>query len=257
MEKDGIRRFMHLDIRSNQKIRIMKKIFSLAISLLFFANVFAQMTQSFQKKAETKLALVFQVLEESDKIITESQIVKLFDSLDQEEVKKFNKEVKTYRLTEKGDTIYSIGDEAHGGIVFWVDKSGRHGLVVSKEDQASEVTFYKGKTNALKGDSIYAGKFNTKQIITNRSVGYYAAKICSEYKGGGFNDWYLPSKFELNLLYLLYERRIVSNFARDFYWSSSEDVNDVAWLLRFYDGQLYNYPKFGSTAFRVRAIRAF
>jgi hypothetical protein len=256
MEKDGIRRFMHLDIRSNQKIRIMKKIFSLAISLLFFANVFAQVLRSLPEGKKSEMDIIFSSLEKSSTDeITINQVTDLLDSLDKVAIIKSKIEVKTYRLTEKGDTIYSIGDEAHGGIVFWVDKSGRHGLVVSKEDQASEVTFYKGKTNALKGDSIYAGKFNTKQIITNRSVGYYAAKICSEYKGGGFNDWYLPSKFELNLLYQ--NRRIIGGFYPDYYWSSSEDINDVAWLIYFYSGMECRYHVYGTRIYRVRPVRAF
>lgn len=235
----------------------MKKLFSLAIPLLSFASVFAQVTHTLPDKVETKLDILFQVLEESDDVIKEDQLVSLFDSLDQVEEKKLIRNEINYKFNEKGDTIYSIGDKAHGGIIFWVDKSGLHGLVAAEEDQASEVTFYDGKTSALKGDSIHAGKYNTKQIIANKSVGYSAAKICSDFKGGGFNDWYLPSKFELNLLYVQYKKWVVKNFARDFYWSSSEDVNDVAWLVRFYDGLLYNYPKYGSTAFRVRAIRAF
>ena len=241
----------------------MKKIFCLAISLLFFVSVFAQVTKSIPKKVETKLDVVLKILEESKGTITENQIVSLFDSLDQEEVKKLYKKENPYKIDKNGDIIYSVGDKAHGGIVFWVDKSGRHGLVAFEEDQATEVfpyfegEKYKGETSALKGDSIYAGKFNTEQIIANKSVGYDAAKICVNFRGGGYNDWYLPSKFELKLLYMQYRKNVVGNFARDYYWSSSEDINDVAWLFRFYDGQLYNYPRYGSTAFRIRAIRAF
>lgn len=231
----------------------MKKIFSLSLLLLLSMGVFSQV----KEKEGSRLDIIFKVLEESNNTITEKQVVNLLDSLDREEVKKANKKKAIYRTNEKGDTIYFIGDKAHGGIVFWVDESGCHGLVVPEEDQASEVTFYEGKTNALKGDSVYAGKYNTKQIISRKSVGYSAALICAKYRGGGYNDWYLPSKYELNLLYLQYRKGTVGYFARDYYWSSSEDVNDTAWLFRFYDGELYNYPKYGSTAFRVRAIRSF
>ncbi len=231
----------------------MGKIFSLSLLLLLSVTVFPQA----KGERDTELDIIFKVLEESDHIITDNQIVSLLDSLDQEEIKNANNKENISRINENGDTIYAIGDKARGGIVFWVDESGCHGLVAAETDQAEEVTFCKGKTSTLKGDSIYAGKYNTKQIVTNKSVGYSAALICDRYRGGGYNDWYLPSKYELKLLYIQYRKGKVGYFARDYYWSSSEDVNDVAWLFRFYDGQLYNYPKYGSTAFRVRAVRAF
>jgi hypothetical protein len=255
MEKDGIRRFMHLDIRSNQKIRIMKKIFSLAISLLFFANVFAQVLRSLPEGKKSEMDIIFSSLEKSSTDeITINQVTDLLDSLDKVAIIKSKIEVKTYRLTEKGDTIYSIGDEAHGGIVLWVDESGTHGLVAAPNDLTDGVTWYPGITKSLK-DGVYSGKYNTEQIIINKSVGYYAAKICSEYKGGGFNDWYLPSKFELNLLYQ--NRRIIGGFYPDYYWSSSEDINDVAWLIYFYSGMECRYHVYGTRIYRVRPVRAF
>ena len=230
-----------------------KKIFGLSLLLLLSVNVFPQANG----RGGTGLDIIFKVLEESDCKITEEQIVNLLDSLDREEVENANRKGNVYMTDENGDTVYSVGDKAYGGIIFWVDESGRHGLVAAETDQASEVTFCEGKTCALKGDSVYAGKYNTKQIITNKSVGYSAALICDGYRGGGYDDWFLPSRYELSLLYQQYRKRKVGYFARDYYWSSSEDINDVAWLFRFYDGKLYNYPKYGSTSFRVRAVRAF
>jgi hypothetical protein len=236
----------------------MKKTLFIILFFLFFKGIVAQVLRKLPEKDKSEMDNVFLSLEISGKsAITINQVEDILDSLSSAEKMRSYKEAKTYKFNEKGDTIYSIGNIAHGGIIFLVDKSGLHGLVALEEDQSSEVTFFDGKTSSLKGDSIYAGKYNTNQIIANKSVGYSAAKICSDFKGGGFNDWYLPSKFELNLLYLQYKKGVVRNFARDFYWSSSEDVNDVAWLFRFYDGLLYNYPKYGSTAFIVRAIGAF
>jgi hypothetical protein len=33
---------------------------------------------------------------------------------------------------------YKVGDFAHGGIVFWVDETGQHGLVSAKKTKAPE-----------------------------------------------------------------------------------------------------------------------
>lgn len=235
----------------------MKETIILTFLLLFSALASGQISENSQVGKKKELDLVLKLLEESTSEITKNHIVSILDSLDQVKAKDLSQKKELPRINENGDTVYSLGDLAQGGIVFWVDKSGRHGLVVPAEDQAAAVTFHEGKTSALTGDSVYAGKHNTEQIIANRSVGYHAALVCSRYRGGGYDDWYLPSKFELRLLYNHYRKNTVKNFARDYYWSSSEDTGDFAWLLRFYDGQYYNYVKYGSTAFRVRAVRAF
>ncbi len=241
----------------------MRIIITLIISLFFVSTCFAQITGNVPERNDSKLDKVIKILGESEKPVTEKRVQGILDSLDQAEIIERNEKRISYKVNSKGDTVYSAGDRAYGGIVFWVDKNGARGLVASEEDLASEVYPYyagekfRGKTYALKGDSVSAGKFNTTQIIVNKSPGYDAARICINYRGGGFDDWYLPSVYELNLLYRVYTRRIVGNFARDYYWSSSEDINDVAWLVRFYDGAMHNYKKYGSTAFRVRAIRVF
>ena len=83
-----------------------------------------------------------------------------------------------------------------------------------------------------------------------------AASLCRNYRGGGFTDWFLPSKDELNELYK--NKAVVGGLATGFYWSSSEDVGNNyagAWLQYFGLGgqgggnKLYPYY--------VRAVRAF
>ena len=120
----------------------MKKIFTLVISLLLFLSVFSQIPKSLQKKEETKLEFIFRILDENSDTLTEYQIASLLDSLDRKELKKPLGEEYIYKINEKDDTIYSIGDKAQGGIVFWVDDSGQHGLVAFEDDQASEVFPY-------------------------------------------------------------------------------------------------------------------
>ena len=152
------------------------------------------------------------------------------------------------------DTL-AIGDSYQGGIIFWLDASGQHGLIAATVDQSTGIQWYNGSyttTNAVR-DGIGAGMYNTERIIANQSTGSYAAQLCANYQGGGYGDWYLPSKYELNLLYL--KKTAVGGFASAYYWSSTEHNNNYAWGQYFYNGYQYNYNKYYPGY--VRAIRAF
>ena len=138
---------------------------------------------------------------------------------------------------------YEIGDFAHGGIVFWVDDTGQNGLVCAKTDQSTGLRWYAGTigNTQAKGDGPFAGKANTAIIIAAQvAIGddgsTYAARICNELQmtenSKTYGDWYLPSKYELNLMY---ENRTIigvtatinggSGFASTYYWSSTEINN--------------------------------
>jgi hypothetical protein len=97
---------------------------------------------------------------------------------------------------------------------------------------------------------------NTNTVITSQgeTATSYAAGIARAYAGGDYNDWYLPSKEELNKLYL--SKSIVGNFADNYYWSSSENAYNGAYIQRFYDGLSQGTWKDYNTI-RVRAIRSF
>ena len=71
-------------------------------------------------------------------------------------------------------------------------------------------------------------------ITTQGNTGSYAAKLCRDYRGGGFSDWYLPAKDELNLLYA--QKSLVGGFVNEIYWSSSEFDTGDAWVQDFTDG---------------------
>jgi len=170
-------------------------------------------------------------------------------------------------------TTYSVGDFAHGGVVFWVDETGQHGLVCAKEDQNSGMRWYAGTSGntQAKGDGPFAGKANTVIIIAALvAIGddgnTYAARICNELQiteeGKTYGDWYLPSKEELNLMYLnksVIDATAIANggsaFSFNIYWSSSEIINVSAWVQDFGNGNQSSGPKLHSN--RVRAVRAF
>ena len=81
-----------------------------------------------------------------------------------------------------------------------------------------------------------------------------AARLCGDLVLNGYSDWYLPSKDELNKLYL--NRTAIGGFAAAYYWSSSEIKYDVAWVQNFNSGSPIsnNYKYYAD---HVRAVRAF
>lgn len=173
-------------------------------------------------------------------------------------------------------TTYSVGDFAHGSIVFWVDETGQHGLVCAKVDQSNNIRWYAGTfglTNA-KGDEPYAGKANTSIIIAAHvAIGddgnTYAARICNELQitegGKTYGDWYLPSKEELNLIYqnsaminstALANGGDILNFGI-FYWSSTQSTALYAWTHFFGFNLQQTQDTYFEDGFGVRAVRAF
>jgi hypothetical protein len=155
-----------------------------------------------------------------------------------------------------------IGENYGGGIVFYVYDNGQHGLIAATVDQSTGVRWYAGAYTwtMAKADGVGAGKSNTAIIISNQGYGdgaTYPARICNEYSvtvsGITYGDWYLPSRFELNLLYL--QKTVVGGFANVGYWSSTEDSNLYAWDQSFSSGGQLNVFKY--LTHYVRAIRAF
>ena len=155
------------------------------------------------------------------------------------------------------DVTHYIGESYGGGIVFYVYDGGKHGLIAATSDQSTGTTWYNGGYAAANApfDGINAGIRNTTSITTVYQTGSYAAEICAFYNGGNFGDWYLPSKYELNLLYQ--QKTIVGGFANETYWSSTElhPNNARASTQTFTNGVQNNHDK--SSTFYVRAIRAF
>ena len=172
------------------------------------------------------------------------------------------KSVEVYNGTVWYSSAHYIGQRYGGGIVFYVYDNGQHGLIAATADQSTSIRWYGGTyTNTrARADGVGAGLKNTAIIIANQGPyngAAFAATICNEYSvtvnGVVYGDWYLPSKYELNLLYL--NKNVVGGFASNYYWSSTEADFANACTQNFFVGFQWDYLK--DSRFYVRAIRAF
>jgi hypothetical protein len=122
------------------------------------------------------------------------------------------------------------------------------------------------RVRRVQAKAIGMGQINTKIILKAYGRGRYAARYADAMVLNGYDDWFLPSKDELNVMYSVlstaYPR--IGSYARSFYWSSSEYDFNNAWTVNFKDGQQFDREKWllpdtvnGVKALRVRPVRAF
>ena len=152
--------------------------------------------------------------------------------------------------------VLKIGLSYKGGIIFYIDDSGKHGLIASTADQSITDPWWNGSFVTTGATSTSDGSANTTAIISAQgNSGSYAARNCRTYNGGGFNDWFLPSKDQLNMLYL--KKDIVGAFTTNIYWSSTEYDTGEAWVQDFETGQQHLDNISDGANVHVRAIRSF
>lgn len=179
--------------------------------------------------------------------------------------------------TTGGYSGYSIGDTGPArGIVFY-DKGfysdGWRYLECAPNDIGRFVFgYYRQDGGNYKfvgtSTSVGAGMYNTEALVDAMDMGglayknssgdekaEYAARKCMDYEYGGYDDWFLPSKDELNLMYENLKRNGIGQFADDYYWSSSEYNARYAWWQYFYSGRQDGSNR--SYVSYVRPIRAF
>jgi len=181
---------------------------------------------------------------------------------------------------DDGSCASAIGDSYQGGIIFYLDGNGG-GLICATEDQTYPTGTYWGCWGtSVTGTSMSlgTGAANTAALISQgcASTGK-PASLCSDYTGGGYTDWYLPSYYEL--VKMFEQRNVIaanpdaSPFATwvsggaVHYWSSSASsacysggspchiyAHAMRWSTNYY---LYGTESNRNTNHSVRAIRSF
>lgn len=173
----------------------------------------------------------------------------------------------TYVFDDGEWKVYEIGDTGPaGGYIFYIDEAGAfdwtyleaapeltEGTGIQWADDATEIGGDAAKTGI--GDGQAATAAIVQHLEDNTTETDRAAQLADALTHNGFDDWFLPSKDELNLMYVNLHQQSVGGFADDSYWSSSEGDSSSAWMQFFNNGDQHNFSKFGSR--RVRAIRAF
>ena len=136
------------------------------------------------------------------------------------------------------DVSLSIGQTHQGGIIFYLDGNGG-GLIVAPSDQSNEraVWGWQGKSiTGADGTAIGTGQQNTIDILAARGSQGTAAEKCANLTLNGYSDWFLPSKWELNKMYLNLAMQGLGGGYGGFgkkvwccnnnsYWSSTEFMN--------------------------------
>lgn len=118
--------------------------------------------------------------------------------------------------------VMRIGQSLQGGVIIYVDATGEHGIIASEKELGSM-------------------NFAT------------AVKKCLSFKSGGEDDWRLPSKEELNMIYEY--RSFFSSISPGMYWSSTEVDKNTASVQNLFDGRTGSFNK--GMSCNVKPVRNF
>jgi uncharacterized caspase-like protein len=156
---------------------------------------------------------------------------------------------------------YKIGDTGPAGGIIFFDKGkaskGWRFLESAPMDQSSGIQWSNSSRKDIATDvAIGMGRANTAAIIAAQGPGSYAASLCDSLVVGDYDDWFLPSKDELNLMYTNLKKAAMGVLGGVWFWSSSKSHANMIWGQNFSDGS-QDEGNGSITKCAVRAVRAF
>ncbi len=185
-------------------------------------------------------------------------------------------------LTHSNAQQLTVGDFHEGGIIFYLD-SNDGGLIVDISDLPNPSPIgntsldsilsrwgnYATHVPGTSAQGVGNGELNTQNFISFYPTGNYAAHQCYFSNKAGYSDWFLPSKEELEEVFLhkilidsmaiIYGGHAFDDFATLYpYWSSTESpsTTDFRYAYAVYpDGLSLLRSKI--LEYKVRAIRTF
>jgi hypothetical protein len=150
------------------------------------------------------------------------------------------------------DSIYAIGSVGPaGGFVFY-----------DKGNNSNGWRYLEAAPNFHSGPNVGVGCYCTNILNTSNNVGSGfqnslnwknngCLTFLNTYSFGGYNNWFLPSKDELNLMYLNLKQNNVGNFQNSPYWTSSPasygscGIDGGVWVQNFSNGSQYSEYRSG------------
>jgi len=165
-------------------------------------------------------------------------------------------------VTQENVPTANIRDTGPAGGIIFYDKGNNSGgwrYLEAAPVEAETTAVFSVRNTRVENtqEGVGNGRRNTQLIseLYDRTAGEWdtAAQYCDELVFNGFNDWFLPSKDELDFMYGNLKRRNLGDFKNDRYWSSSMYLNEVYWQ-NFRDGTINNTYNLNNQ-FYVRPIR--
>lgn len=138
---------------------------------------------------------------------------------------------------------------------YWNDGSASSSDIAGVANYTNNVGSGFGANN----NDMYYGDTNSNAIggvVPPTAGGYHAAaRYCLRLSYGGYTDWYLPNRYELNLMYTNRASLPGLQTGGQGYWSSSEADANSAWTVYMNDGyQTYNAK---NVSLLVRCVRRY
>jgi hypothetical protein len=166
--------------------------------------------------------------------------------------------ISLFMLASCAKSKHKIGDMYKGGYIFYINNWGK-GMCAAPKDASKGIRWgcygklIEGADGFERGD----GEQNTKDILSGCDEVKSAAYVSDNYATADYDDWYLPSIEELELMYNELHVQGIGEFYGGPYWSSTQNFSLGAWYLNFSTGERSNNRNKADDGLKVRAIRSF